>query len=206
MRYASPAMDREGRPRLIRCGTEFFDRPARALARALLGQILVHRVAGGERRARIVETEAYLGPIDRASHAFHGRTVRTEPLFGPPGRAYVYLIYGLHEMLNVVAGAQAGVAQCVLIRGALPLDGWEADLLGPGKLTRAFEVDRRQNGIDVAGSQLFVLRDPTYRPRVAVTPRIGIDYAGAWRDAPLRFVDSRAGVGERPGGERRRRR
>jgi len=176
----------------------FFDRPAPPLARDLLGEILVHRVSGCERRARIVETEAYLGPIDRASHAYHGRTARTEVLFGPPGRIYVYLIYGIHELLNIVAGKQEGEAQCVLIRAAEPLDGWEADLSGPGKLTRALGITRRHNGLNLAGDELCVLEDSEYRPRITITRRVGIDYAEAWRDAPLRFVDARSQAVSRP--------
>ncbi len=147
---------------------------------------------GQERRARIVETEAYLGPIDRASHAYHGRTARTEVLFGPPGRLYVYLIYGIHDLLNIVAGKQQGEAHCVLIRAAEPLDGWEADLSGPGKLTRALGITRRHNGLNLAGDELYLVEDPAYRPRITVTRRVGIDYAREWRDAPLRFVDERS--------------
>ena len=90
----------------------FFQRPAEDVARALIGKILVRRVPGKLLRARLIETEAYLGPDDLASHASKGRTRRTEVLFGPPGRAYVYLIYGLHEMLNVVAGAQGKAKEC----------------------------------------------------------------------------------------------
>jgi len=170
----------------------FFDRPAQRLARDLIGEILVHRVRGSERRARIVETEAYLGPLDRASHAFHGRTGRTEVLFGPPGRAYVYLIYGMHDLFNIVAGKQEGEAQCVLIRAAEPVGGWEADLSGPGKLTRALGITRRHNGLDLTGDELYILDDPAYRPRITVTRRIGIDYAGSWRETPLRFADQRS--------------
>ncbi len=173
----------------IRRGVVFFDRPAQLLAPDLLGQILVHREIGRERRARIVETEAYLGPRDRASHAFHGRTGRTETLFGPPGRAYVYLIYGIHELLNIVAGKQEGEAQCVLIRAGEAIDGWKADLSGPGKLTKALGIERRHNGLDLAGEELYLVSDPVYRPRILVTRRVGIDYAGEWRDAPLRFLD-----------------
>ena len=115
----------------------FFERPADSVARELIGKILVRRLPGKELRARVVETEAYLGPRDLASHASKGRTRRTEILFGPAGHAYVYLIYGMYEMLNIVAGPPGG-AQAVLIRGAQPLDGWQADLSGPGRLTRAW--------------------------------------------------------------------
>lgn len=98
----------------------FFRRPATEVARALIGKILVRHIHGKAFQARVVETEAYLGPHDLASHASKGRTRRTEVLFGPAGRAYVYLIYGMYEMLNVVAGG-VGEAQAVLIRAAKPL-------------------------------------------------------------------------------------
>ena len=103
---------RKSRSRVKRLNRSFFQRPAEDVARALIGKILVRRVAGKLFRARLIETEAYLGPDDLASHASKGRTPRTEVLFGPPGRAYVYLIYGLHEMLNVVAGAVGQGQEC----------------------------------------------------------------------------------------------
>jgi DNA-3-methyladenine glycosylase len=136
-----------------------------------------------------VETEAYLGPHDLASHASKGRTRRTEVLFGPPGHAYVYLIYGMYPMLNIVAGT-AGEAQAVLIRSAEPLDGWNADLSGPGRLTRAFQITCSENGLDLTGAQLYFLDDPGYQPRLVSAKRVGIDYAGEWKDARLRFLDA----------------
>jgi DNA-3-methyladenine glycosylase len=167
----------------------FFRRPATELAHALIGKILVRRIHGKAFQARVVETEAYLGPHDLASHASKGRTRRTEVLFGPAGRAYVYLIYGMYQMLNVVAG-DLGEAQAVLIRAAKPLNGWKADLSGPGRLTRAFQITRSHYGRDLTGAQLFFLDDPAYQARVVTAKRIGIDYAGKWKDAPLRFLDA----------------
>ncbi len=174
----------------------FFERPADRVARELIGKILVRRLPGKELRARVVETEAYLGPRDLASHASKGRTPRTEILFGPAGHAYVYLIYGMYEMLNVVAGPPGG-AQAVLIRGAQPLDGWQADLSGPGRLTRALRITGSENGLDLIRSQLFFLDDPSFEPRLACAKRIGIDYAKEWKDARLRFLDA-DGVGPAP--------
>src|ERR1700685_51750 len=168
----------------------FFRRPAAEVARALIGKILVRRLHGKLFRARLIQTEAPLGPADLASHAAKGRTRRTEVLFGPPGRAYVYLIYGLHEMLNVVAGT-AGQGQAVLIRAAGPLDDWKADLSGPGRLTRALQITRLHNGLDLTGTQLYLLDNPGYQPVVQSAKRIGIDYALEWKDAPLRFVDAK---------------
>lgn len=167
----------------------FYQRPADAVARALIGKILVRRLPGKLLRARLIETEAYLGPDDLASHASKGLTRRTEVLFGPPGRAYVYLVYGLHEMLNFVVGA-TGQGQGVLIRAADPLDDWQADLSGPGRLTRACGITRLQNGLDLTGTRLYLLDNPHDQPLVRATKRIGIDYALHWKDAPLRFIDA----------------
>src|SRR5580658_4273447 len=177
------------RSRVKRLTQSFFQRPAEDVARALIGKILVRRVPGKLFQARLVETEAYLGPDDLASHASKGRTRRTEVLFGPAGRAYVYLIYGMYEMLNVVAG-RVGEAQAVLIRAAKPLNGWTADLSGPGRLTRAFQITRSEYGLDLTGGQLYFLDDPAYQARVASAKRVGIDYAREWKDALLRFLDA----------------
>src|SRR5450432_316463 len=125
-------------------GRKFYQRPASDVAIDLIGCILVHHVGKKILRARIVETEAYLGPIDLASHASKGRTKRTEVMFGEAGRAYVYLIYGMYDMFNIVAG-RTGDAHAVLIRAAEPLDGWTADLSGPGKLARAMQITRAEN-------------------------------------------------------------
>src|SRR6266446_3523555 len=175
----------------------FFQRPAIELAPDLLGKILVHRIRGREYRARIVETEAYVGEHDLACHASKGRTQRTEVMFGPGGHAYVYFIYGMYEMLNVVAGG-AGDAQAVLIRAAEPLDNWEADLSGPGKLTRALRIKRSDNGRDLTGDKLFILNDPEYQPRMESSKRVGVDYAGEWKDELLRFFDANSKAVSRP--------
>jgi DNA-3-methyladenine glycosylase len=180
---------RSSRSRVKKLTRSFFQRPSEEVAQALIGKILVRRLQGKLFRARLIETEAYLGPDDLASHAAKGRTRRTEVLFGAPGRAYVYLIYGLHEMLNVVAGA-TGQGQGVLIRAADPLDDWKTDLSGPGRLSRALQITRLQNGLDVTGTELYFLDNPDDRPAVQSTKRIGIDYALDWKDAPLRFVDA----------------
>ncbi len=165
-----------------------FGLSAIGLSTRLLGSILVKRVGRTLRRARIVEVEAYLGPRDLASHSSKGRTARTEVLFGPAGRAYVYFIYGMHWMFNVVAG-RSGQAHAVLIRAAQPLDGWTADLSGPGKLARQFRITRAHNGLALTGPDFHFVADPAWRPRIARSKRIGVDYAGAWKDKPLRFVD-----------------
>jgi DNA-3-methyladenine glycosylase len=180
---------RRARPRVKKLTQSFFQRPAEEVAQALIGKTLVRRLGEKLFRARLTVTEAYLGPDDLASHASKGRTRRTEVLFGAAGRAYVYLIYGMYEMLNVVAG-DAGQGQAVLIRAADPLDDWKADLSGPGRLTRALRITRLQNGLDLTGMQLYFLDNPEYEPVVKSSKRIGIDYALHWKDAPLRFADT----------------
>jgi DNA-3-methyladenine glycosylase len=167
----------------------FYNRPAIDVARDLIGKILVRRVRGKEFRARIVETEAYIGEHDLACHASKGRTARTDVMFGPAGRAYVYFIYGMYDMLNIVTGGE-GDAQAVLVRAAEPLDEWEADLSGPGKLARAMQITRALNRYDLTGDKLFLLDDPSDQPHVVTTKRIGVDYAEEWKHAPLRFLDA----------------
>lgn len=153
------------------------------VARALLGKVLVHGDAG----ARIVETEAYLGLADAAAHAFRGRTPRTEVIFGPPGHAYVYLIYGIHQCLNIVAEPE-GSPGCVLIRALEPLYGLDAERRtdGPGRLTRAMGITLRHNGADVTRGPITVHAPEREEPfQTAVTPRIGLTHNADW---PLRFI------------------
>jgi DNA-3-methyladenine glycosylase len=171
----------------------FYSRPAIELAPDLLGKVLVHDTPLGVLRARIVETEAYIGPHDLAAHSSKGRTKRTEVMFGPAGHAYVYFIYGMYEMFNIVAG-EVGDGQAVLIRAAEPLDGWEADLSGPGKLARAMRITRADNARDLTGDELYLLPGARKLVRIERSPRIGVDYAGAWKDELLRFfvADSNA--------------
>jgi DNA-3-methyladenine glycosylase len=162
----------------------WYRRASPVIARGLLGCALVHR----DRAAMIVETEAYLGPEDLASHARFGPTGRTSVMFGPGGVSYVYLCYGVHEMFNIVIGRD-GAPGAVLVRAAAPLIGLDDDpatLRGPGKLTRALAIGRAQDRVALDGEALFVAR--WKRPRaIAVGPRIGVDYAGAWARRPLRF-------------------
>jgi DNA-3-methyladenine glycosylase len=185
-------------PKMKKLTRSFFERPAVELATDLVGKILVRRVRGKEYRARIVEAEAYVGPHDLACHAARGRTKRTEVMFGVGGHAYVYLIYGMYEMFNIVASSE-GDAQAVLIRAAEPLDGWKADLSGPGKLTRALRITRSQNGLDLTKDELFLL-DSAYQPKIASSKRVGVDYAKEWKDALLRFFDANSPAVSRRGG------
>ena len=169
----------------------FYQRGAEKLARGLIGAILVRHSRGKEYRARIVETEAYIGPHDLASHSSKGRTIRNEVLFGPAGRAHVYLIYGMYEMFNIVAG-KTGSGQAVLIRAAEPLDDWKVDLSGPGKLTRALKITRSVNGMDLTRGALYIVHDPDYRPRIKRSKRVGVEYAGEWKNKLLRFIDDKS--------------
>ena len=175
---------------------QFYEKPAEKLARDLLGQILVRRVDGILRSARIVETEAYCGEKDLASHSSKGRTARTEVMFGPAGRAYVYFIYGMHEMFNIVGGS-IGDPQAVLVRAAEPLNGWTPILTGPAKLAAAFAITRKDNGLDLSGDDLFIVDDLNYRPKIIRTKRIGVDYAKRWKDRLLRFIDVKSEVGKK---------
>ena len=121
---------------------DFYDRDTILVARELLGKCLVHRDQGVERVGRIVEAEAYLGPHDLAAHSSKGLTPRTRSMFGPPGHAYVYLIYGMHHCMNVVTQAE-GTASAVLLRALEPIRNIEERTKGPGLLCRALGIDRR---------------------------------------------------------------
>jgi DNA-3-methyladenine glycosylase len=167
--------------------------PAPRAARALLGAVLARRQGRRLLRARIVETEAYLGVRDPAAHAFRGRTVRTEPLWGPPGTVYVYFIYGMHHCLNVAVDRE-GVPGCVLIRAAEPLDGGlpPGALTGPGKLCRALGIDTRLSGTHLFAPGAPLTLEAGAPPRhIGVTARVGISQAAERR---LRFFDADSGA------------
>ncbi|MBI5069250.1 MAG: DNA-3-methyladenine glycosylase [Deltaproteobacteria bacterium] len=165
----------------------FFARDPRRVARDLLGKVLVHRHRGVTRAARIVETEAYLGERDQASHARFGPTRRAAVMFGPPGVAYVYLVYGMHHCMNVVTG-EDGAASAVLLRAAEPLRGCLAVPRGPGKLCQALAIRReRHDGMDLCGPRLFVADGPPPAEPVRTSARIGVTYAGAWARRRLRW-------------------
>jgi DNA-3-methyladenine glycosylase len=165
----------------------FYDRDTIVVAHELLGKHLVHVVAGVERVGRIVEVEAYLGPHDLAAHSARGLTKRTRVMFGPPGHAYVYLIYGMHWCMNMVTQAE-GTASAVLLRALEPVKNIEGRTQGPALLTRAMGIDGRLNGHDLVGDELFVA-DPKDNAaiRIVKRPRIGVDYAGHWARRLLRF-------------------
>ncbi len=164
----------------------FFNRPTLAVARSLVGKYLVRENGNGTVAARIIEVEAYVGSQDKACHASKGRTARTEVLFGPPGISYVYLIYGMYYMLNVVT-ERAEFPAAVLIR-AIEVDGELID--GPGKLCREFGINRSLNRLDMTqGRQLWFedRGERVSRTQVGTFSRIGVDYAGAWAKKLWRF-------------------
>lgn len=165
----------------------FYDRDTILVARELLGKHLVHVSEGVERIARIVEVEAYLGPHDLAAHSARGLTARTKVMFGPPGHAYVYLIYGMYHCMNVVTQPE-GVASAVLLRAVEPVRNIEGRTQGPGLLCRALHIDKRLNGHDLLSDD-FYIADPGEPTGFALVkrPRIGVDYAGPWAQKLLRF-------------------
>jgi DNA-3-methyladenine glycosylase len=165
----------------------FYNRGTELVARELLGMLLAHRVGGVLRVGRIVETEAYLGVHDLASHSSRGRTPRTETMFGLPGHAYVYLIYGVYHCMNVVTEPE-GHASAVLLRALEPVENLDGNTRGPGLLCRAMGIDRSLSGHDLLSDDFF-LAAPRRRAEfdVIARPRVGVDYAGEWAEKPLRF-------------------
>src|SRR3989442_2903651 len=194
----------ESSKQIRRLGAEFFDRDPRRVSRDLLGKLLVRRQGRKRLIGRIVEVEAYLGTGDLAAHAAAGRTARNDVLFGPPGHAYVYFIYGNHYCLNISC-LRDGMPGCVLIRALEPVGDIEemtrarrvsvqsaGDLRkltsGPGRLAQAFGITReRDNGKNLtnSASDLFVAEDGFHPRRVSITKRVGITKAA---EMPLRYV------------------
>jgi DNA-3-methyladenine glycosylase len=168
----------------------FYRRGVLDVARDLLGATLCRRLDDGMvLRGTIVEVEAYVGEQDRASHARMGPTARNRPMYAAGGVAYVYLVYGMHHCLNAVTGDE-GNPQAILLRAASSPDGTSAS--GPGRLCRAFRVDRSLDGASLIGDVLWIERGtPVPERDVRRTRRIGVDYAGAWARRRLRYVVSR---------------
>ena len=180
----------------------FYLRDTLTVARDLLGKLLVHETPEGRTVGRIVETEAYLGPRDKAAHSYRAaRGGRTEIQYGPGGYAYLYLIYGIHYCMNIVTGPPE-CPEVVLLRALEPAEGLElmakrrktetrtALCSGPGKLCAAMALDKSCYGADLCGDTLYLLDDGTRygEDEIAATPRIGIDYAEEARDFPWRFL------------------
>jgi DNA-3-methyladenine glycosylase len=164
----------------------YFSRPTLTVAHSLIGKHLIRQNGKGTIAGKIIEVEAYIGIEDKACHAAKGRTARTEVLFGPPGMSYVYLIYGMYHMLNVVT-ERADFPAAVLIR-AIEVDGELID--GPGKLCRALGIDRSLHQVDLTVGRGIWFEDrgqKVPRNQVGTFPRIGVDYAGPWAKKPWRF-------------------
>lgn len=174
---------REDRARTA-LGEEFFKRDTLTVAEELLGKFLMRRFENGEEVAfMITETEAYDGPDDKACHAYRGRTPRTEVMFGPAGHWYIYFVYGIHWMLNIVTG-EVGYPAAVLLRGA-------GDISGPARLTKRLDITKAQNArLAVRETGLWIEDRGIVVPKrdIVRTPRIGVAYAGEWRDMPYRFL------------------
>lgn len=172
---------------LQKLAREFYDRDTITVARELLGAHLVRVSDGVERVGRIVEVEAYLGPHDLAAHSAKGRTERTKVMFGPPGHAYVYLIYGMYWCMNVVT-ERDGHASAVLLRALDPVKNLSGRTQGPGLLCRAMDIDSRLNAHDLVSDDFYIAAPPESAPFTIVKKsRIGVDYAGRWAKRLLRF-------------------
>jgi len=182
---------------------EFYERDPLTVAKALLGKIVVYESPEGKAAGRIVETEAYCGPEDKASHAYGNlRTNRTETQFGPKGHAYIYLIYGLYYCFNVTAGKTPGKPEAVLMRALEPVSGLElmikrrpkargniVDLAnGPSKLCMGMGITKKLNSADMTVPP-FYIDDGVTAPETDIVhaKRIGVDYAGEWKHRPWRF-------------------
>src|ERR1700735_3078870 len=180
---------------------DFYARPVLLVARECIGKVLVHRTADGVAAGRIVEVEAYRGPMDLAAHSSRGRTKRTAVMYGPPGHAYVYLLYGISWALNLVTTAD-GAPHAVLIRPMerlrgiylmaqrrrKPADSRELTN-GPGKLTNALAITGADYGRDLCGGQLYLERSEIPAGGIGRSTRINVDYAGAWASKRWRFYE-----------------
>lgn len=192
---------------MVKLNRDFYDRDALTVAKELLGKVLVHEIGGKKVSAKIVETEAYMGTEDKAAHFYNGkRTPRVEIIYGSPGFAYVYLIYGMYHCFNIVTSGK-GTPQAVLIRALQPVGNLElmarnryakpyAQLNrkqivgltnGPGKLCRALAIDKRMNGEDLCSNRLYIEKGGNDIFSIVTAKRVGIDYAEEAREYLWRF-------------------
>jgi DNA-3-methyladenine glycosylase len=181
----------------------FYQHDVLEVSRALLGKILVHESHEGTTAGRIVETEAYSGPEDCAAHSFGGRrTPRNDVMYGEKGHAYVYLIYGMYNCVNVTLGEMPGKPEAVLVRALEPVEGQEimekrrgivtgkvSNLTnGPGRLCMAMDITKALHKSDLTAPPFYIKdAEPIPKEAIVETTRIGVDYAGEWKDKPWRF-------------------
>lgn len=166
---------------------DFYNRDTIVVAKDLLGKYLVHVINNIEYIGKIVEVEAYLGPHDLAAHSAKGLTPRTKVMFGPPGHAYVYLIYGMYHCVNVVT-EEEGHASAVLLRALEPVKNIEGKTKGPGLLCNAMQIDKRLHGHDLESNDFYIAESQPQKPFIIVKkPRVGVDYAKHWAKRLLRF-------------------
>jgi len=191
----------------VKLGREFYNRDTITVAKDLLGKVLVHNNKGNIMKGKIVETEAYLGLRDKAAHAYGGRrTKRVEVMYGPPGVAYVYFIYGMYYCFNIVA-QEEGVPEAVLVRAIEPIESIDQMAInrfkkpyeeltryqkrnltnGPGKLCMALNITKEHNGLDLCEDTLYVEEGEEEDFNIITSKRIGIDYAEEAKDFPYRF-------------------
>jgi DNA-3-methyladenine glycosylase len=177
----------------------FYEMDTIAVAKSLLGKTLVHETSEGTTAGKIVETEAYRGPEDKAAHSFGGRkTARSEVMFGPKGHAYVYFIYGMYYCFNITSGSIPGKPEAVLIRALEPVNG--EDIMakrrgksvnlsnGPGRLCMAMGISRDQNKMNLSARPFYILNASGIPSELIVeTTRVGVDYADEWKNKPWRF-------------------
>lgn len=195
----------------------FYERDTSTVARELLGKLLVHETPKGVTAGKIVETEAYLGPEDKASHAYGSlRTKRTEVQYGPKGHAYIYFIYGMYYCFNVTSGRTPGKPEAILVRALEPVSGTELmkkrralskELAinltnGPGKLCMAMDMSTKQNGVDLCTPPLHIdAGEKIRKAEIAETTRINVDYADEWKNKPWRFFVKNNAYVSRPTGK-----
>jgi DNA-3-methyladenine glycosylase len=197
----SPNSKDDARTTVRKLEREFYARPVLMVARDCIGKVLVHITPQGETAGRIVEAEAYRGPLDRAAHSARGLTRRTAAMFGPPGYAYVFRLYGSSWAMNLVTTAE-GEPHAVLIRALEPLRGLELmaqrrgkpvrsrELTnGPGKLTQAMAITGDDYGRDLCGPELYLENTGLPAGRIGRSHRINVDYAGRWAVRPWRFYE-----------------
>ena len=179
----------------MRLKRSFFNQKTLNVAKQLLGCFLIHKTGKNKIIGRIIETEAYCGPTDLASHASRGKTQRTQIMFGPAGHAYIYLIYGMYYCFNIVT-ENIDYPAAVLIRGVeiinnSKLKSQNSKVIGPGKVCRQMKIDKKYNGIDIVKSNKLWIEGSSKKTSdftIKKLKRVGVDYAGEYKDKLWRFI------------------